>query len=102
MARTTAISSGHTGVPYQNYQRFHMKPANAFEWKRYTEEEKLRQGDKSSLNANETSRKRSEASSKAVERNRLTNNQANIGYMSFHKVDEATPAKFNIYDGKKK
>ena len=46
-------------------------PANAFEWQRFVVEEAVRRGDKSPLNANETSRKRSEASSKTVERNRL-------------------------------
>lgn len=46
-------------------------PANAFEWKRFVVEEAVRRGDKSPLNANETSRKRSEASSKTVERQRL-------------------------------
>ena len=46
-------------------------PANAFEWQRFVVEEAVRRGDKSPLNANETSRKRSEASSKTVERQRL-------------------------------
>jgi hypothetical protein len=56
-------------------QRFIMidprPPANAFEWKRFVVEEAARRGDKSVLNANETSLKRSKASTKAVERQRL-------------------------------
>ena len=81
-----------------------MKPANAFEWKRYVVEESDRRGDKSALNANETSRKRSEASSKRVERNRFeVPLQANIGSMSKFELDTyMTPQKFNIYHGKKK
>lgn len=43
-------------------------PANAFEWKRYVVEESVRRGDHGALNANETSRKRSLAASKAIER----------------------------------
>ena len=57
-------------------QRFTMidtrPPANAFEWKRFVVEEAARRGDKSVLNANETSRRRSAASSKAVEKIRET------------------------------
>jgi hypothetical protein len=74
-------------------------PANAFEWQRFVVEEAVRRGDKSPLNANETSRKRSEASSKTVERNRLGIVQANIGGMSKHELDAAlTPKKFHIYN----
>lgn len=84
-------------------QRFIMidtrPPANAFEWKRYTEEEAIRRGDAAALNANETSRKRSVASSKAVERNRLGIVQGNIAGMSKDQLDEAlTPKKFHIYN----
>lgn len=43
-------------------------PANPFEWQRYCVEESARRGDQNKLDANETSRKRSMASSKAVER----------------------------------
>jgi hypothetical protein len=47
------------------------QPANAFEWKRFVVEEADRRGDKAAPDAGETSRKRSTASTKAVERNRL-------------------------------
>ena len=75
-------------------------PANAFEWQRYVVEEAIRRGDKSPLNANETSRKRSEASSKVVERNRLDKpTQANVANMSKHQLDSyLTPKKFHIYN----
>ena len=39
---------------------------NAFNWKQYTDEERVKRGE--TLNANNTARKRSLASSKAVER----------------------------------
>ena len=39
---------------------------NAFNWKQYTDEERVKRGEK--LNANNTARKRSMASSKAIER----------------------------------
>ena len=39
---------------------------NAFNWKQYTDEERVKRGEK--LNANNTSLKRSLASSKAIER----------------------------------
>ena len=89
-------------------QRFIMidtrPPANAFEWKRYTEEEAIRRKDAGALNANETSRKRSVASSKAVERNRLgIVQQGNISSMSQHELDEyLTPKKFHIYNQARK
>ena len=75
-------------------------PANAFEWKRFVVEEAVRRGDKSTLNANETSRKRSEASSKAVERNRIEKPiQANVANMSQHQLDTyLTPKKFHVYN----
>lgn len=44
------------------------KPANAFDWKRFTDEERERRGEK--RNENNTSRKRSIASTKAIERKR--------------------------------
>ena len=47
-------------------------PANAFEWKRYVVEEAIRRGDKSTINENEVSRRRSAASSKSVEKIRET------------------------------
>ena len=74
-------------------------PANAFEWKRFVVEEAARRGDKVAPDAGETSRKRSTASSKAVERNRLGVVQANIGGMSKHEMDTyLTPKKFHIYN----
>tara|TARA_R110000868_G_scaffold161706_3_gene392544 strand:- start:1137 stop:1445 length:309 start_codon:yes stop_codon:yes gene_type:complete len=88
-------------------QRFIMidtrPPANAFEWKRFVVEEAARRGDKSTLNANETSRKRSMASSQAVERNRLGSNQTNIAGMSQHELDNyLTPKKFHVYNSARK
>ncbi len=44
------------------------KPANAFDWKRFTDEERERRGEK--RDENNTSRKRSIASTKAIERKR--------------------------------
>jgi len=75
-------------------------PANAFEWKRFVVEEAVRRGDKVAPDAGETSRKRSTASSKAVERNRLgVVQQGNIAGMSKDQLDEAlTPKKFHIYN----
>ena len=120
MARTTAIDFGRTGVRYRNYQRkikmddlikfsherqrFIMidtrPPANAFEWKRFVVEEAARRGDKVAPDAGETSRKRSTASSKAIERNRLgVVQQGNIAGMSKDQLDAAlTPKKFHIYN----
>jgi hypothetical protein len=89
-------------------QRFIMvdprPPANAFEWKRFVVEEAHRRGDKSTLNANETSRKRSLASSRAVERRQVTApRQANIANMSPHVLDEfLTPKKFHVYNKARK
>jgi len=78
-------------------------PANAFEWKRYVVEEAVRRGDKTILDAGETSRKRSQASSKAVERNRLGVSQSNIAGLSKHKVDSyLTPKKFHVYNQARK
>ena len=75
-------------------------PANAFEWKRFVVEEAARRGDKVAPDAGETSRKRSTASSKAVERNRLgVVQQGNIAGMSKDQLDAAlTPKKFHIYN----
>lgn len=75
-------------------------PANAFEWRRYVVEESIRRGDKDALNANNTSLKRSIASSRRVERNRLdTPLQANIAGMSKHEMDtHVTPKKFNVFE----
>jgi hypothetical protein len=75
-------------------------PANAFEWKRFVVEEAIRRGDKVAPDAGETSRKRSTASSKAVERNRLgVVQQGNIAGMSKDQLDAAlTPKKFHIYN----
>jgi hypothetical protein len=61
-----------------NSQRFVMRdlrtPANAFEWERFVVEEAERRGDKpSKLDAGTMSRKRSLASTRAVERVRETN-----------------------------
>jgi hypothetical protein len=58
-----------------NSQRFVMRdlraPANAFEWERFVAEEAERRGDKpSKLDAGTTARKRSIASTKAIERMR--------------------------------
>ena len=78
-------------------------PANAFEWKRFVVEEAVRRGDKSVLDSGETSRKRSQASSKAVERNRLGVSQSNIAGLSKHKVDSyLTPKKFHVYNQARK
>lgn len=47
-------------------------PANAFEWRRYVIEEAARRGDKPTKDAGNTARKRSIASTKAIERIRET------------------------------
>jgi len=89
-------------------QRFIMidtrPPANAFEWKRFVVEEAARRGDKTILDAGETSRKRSQASSKAVERNReKIATQANIAGMSVHQVETyLIPKKFHVYNKSRK
>ena len=94
----------HTHSRFDNAtQRYVMTdtrpPANAFEWKRFVVEEAARRGDKVAPDAGETSRKRSTASSKAVERNRLGVVQANIGGISKHEMDTyLTPKKFHIYN----
>jgi len=70
---------------------------NAFNWKEFTTEERTAR--KETRDLNNTSYKRSAASSKRVERNRVSSpTQANIGGMSKHKVDpDVTLKKFNVY-----
>lgn len=70
---------------------------NAFNWKEFTTEE--RETRKETRDLNNTSHKRSAASSKRVERNRVSSpTQANIGGMSKHTVDpDVTLKKFNVY-----
>ena len=74
-------------------QRFIMidprPPANAFEWKRYVVEESIRRGDQDTLNANETSRKRSLASSRAVER-QLAATQSDAKFSVFEQFTNKT------------
>ena len=79
-------------------------PANAFEWKRFVVEEAARRGDKTILDAGETSRKRSRASSRAVERNReKIATQANIAGMSVNQVENyLIPKKFHVYNKARK
>jgi hypothetical protein len=75
------------------------KPANAFDWKRFTDEERERRGE--TRNENNTSRKRSIASTKAIERIR-------VGEPSYGTVGINTktalmislkPKTFNVYSG---
>ena len=70
---------------------------NAFSWKAFTTEE--REARKETRNLNNTSQKRSAASSLRVERNRISSpTQANIGGMSKYEVDPVvTLKKFNVY-----
>jgi hypothetical protein len=70
---------------------------NAFSWKAFTTEERAAR--KETRDLNNTSHKRSAASSKRVERNRVTApTQANIGGMSKYEVDPVlTLKKFNVY-----
>ena len=70
---------------------------NAFSWKAFTTEE--REARKETRDLNNTSHKRNAASSKRVERNRVSSpTQANIGGMSKHEVDPIiTLKKFNVY-----
>jgi|GEM_PF-3435991 len=79
-----------------NSQRFVMRdlraPANAFEWQRFVVEEADRRGDKpSKLDAGTTSRKRSVASTNAVER--MRENQPTYGTMGIGPKTEVTAAK---------
>jgi hypothetical protein len=87
-----------------NSQRFVMRdlraPANAFEWKRFVVEEAERRGDKpSQLDAGTTSRERSVASTKAVERLRETKPKygtVGIGKKTAEMI-ELKPKNFSIY-----
>ena len=74
-----------------------MKPANAFEWQRYTEEERIRTGAKPQL-AN-TDFKRSTASTKAIERLREGNpTYGTIGISAKTSLMiSLKPKEFNVY-----
>ncbi len=74
-----------------------LKPANAFEWKRYTDEEREREGGKPHL-AN-TDYKRSTAATKAIERLREGNpTYGTIGISAkTHAMLEMRPRNFTIY-----
>jgi len=87
-----------------NSQRFVMRdlraPANAFEWKRFVVEEAERRGDKpSKLDAGTTSRKRSIASTQAIERIRV--DQPGYGTIGMSKktaeMIALKPKTFTIY-----
>ena len=86
-----------------NLQRFVLKdtqaPANAFEWRRYVVEEAIRRGDKPAKDPGSTSRKRSIATTKSLERIRET--QPNYGTLNFSKKTAAMiamkPKTFTIY-----
>ena len=87
-----------------NSQRFVMRnlrpPANAFEWKRFVVEEAERRGEKpSTLDAGTTARKRSIASTKAIERMREdqpTYGTVGIGSKTAVMI-ELKPKTFNVY-----
>lgn len=89
-------------------QRFIMidprPPANAFEWRRYVVEESVRRGDKTKLNANETSRRRSKAASKAVEKIRETNPMHGIivGLNKKNTSIDMQPREFVVYSKTRK
>jgi hypothetical protein len=75
-------------------------PANAFEWRRFVVEEAERRGDKpSQLDAGTTSRERSVASTKAVERLRETKPKYGTIGMSKKTAEmlELKPKNFSIY-----
>ena len=74
-----------------------LKPANAFEWKRYNEEERVRTGAKPQL-AN-TDFKRSAASTKAIERLREGNpTYGTIGISAKTSLMiSLKPKEFNVY-----
>lgn len=74
-----------------------LKPANAFEWKRYNEEERVRTGAKPQL-AN-TDFKRSTASTKAIERLREGNpTYGTIGISAKTSLMiSLKPKEFNVY-----
>jgi len=75
------------------------KPANAFDWKRFTDEERERRGEK--RDENNTSRKRSIASTKAVER--LREGEPAYGTVGISSktssMIELKPKTFNVYSG---
>ena len=79
-------------------------PANAFEWKRYVVEEAARRGDKTILNAAETSRRRSEASSKSVEKIRETKPTHGImvGLNKMRNSIDLQPKTFVVYNKARK
>ena len=74
-----------------------LKPANAFEWQRYNEEERIRTGAKPQL-AN-TDFKRSTASTKAIERLREGNpTYGTIGISAkTNLMVSLKPKDFNVY-----
>lgn len=72
-------------------------PANAFEWKRYTQEESIRRGDK--IVPSDTALKKSMASTKAIEKKRETDpNYGTVG-MSTRTAEMIAmkPKTFTIY-----
>jgi hypothetical protein len=75
------------------------KPANAFDWKRFTDEERERRGEK--LDENNTSRKRSIASTKAIERIRVGDPAyGTVGINSKTSLMiSMKPKTFNVYSG---
>ena len=75
------------------------KPANAFDWKRFTDEERERRGEK--RNENNTSRKRSIASTKAIERIRDGDPPYNTVGINTKTVEMIAlkPKIFNVYSG---
>lgn len=79
-----------------------LKPANAFEWRRYNEEERIRTGEKLQL-AN-TDFKRSTASTKAIERLREGNpNYGTVGISArTSQMLALKPKTFLIYSKVKK
>jgi len=79
-----------------------LKPANAFEWQRYNEEERVRTGAKLQL-AN-TDFKRSTASTKAIERLREGNpNYGTVGISSkTSRMIDLRPRAFLVYNKVKK
>lgn len=74
-------------------------PANAFEWQRFVVEESIRRGDKQAPDANNTSRKRSIASTKAIERIRESDpTYGTVGInVKTALMIELKPKEFNIY-----
>ena len=72
-------------------------PANAFEWKRYTQEESIRRGDK--IVSHDTALKKSMASTKAIERKRQTDpSYGTVGNMErTAEMIAMKPKTFTIY-----